>query len=65
MRAAIRELKMVVHTFTPEHDAVEPVVILEAAENPKAEPVAIHRAAALQIADRSSNTEMRFHDDPL
>jgi hypothetical protein len=60
---AVRELEVVAGSLKAEHDSVEPLVILEAADDPQAEPAAVHVHATPEITDRPGDTQMGRHGD--
>jgi hypothetical protein len=61
MSSAVRELEVIACASQPKHDTVKSFVILEAADNAKTKPVAIHRLSSRQVANRAGNSEVRRH----
>ena len=59
--ATVRELEVVARTFDTEHDAVESGMVLEAADNAKAEAATVHGCASREITDWPGDSEVTRH----
>ena len=59
--SAVRELEVVVRTIKSEHDTIESFMVLEAADNAKTQPPAVHGLGSRQIADWPGNSKMEWH----
>jgi len=56
------ELKVVVQIRSTQHDAIEPIVVLKPSNLHEAKPLAVHTDRAVEGADRSSDSELGWHD---
>ncbi len=56
------KLKVVLQIRSTQHDAVEPVVVLEPSNLHEAKPLAVHTDRAVERADWSSDSELGWHD---
>jgi hypothetical protein len=61
MRATVRELEVVLRTGEAEHDAIESLVILEAADNLQTKALAVHGSGPCQIADWPCDSKVMQH----
>lgn len=61
MSSAVGELEVVARTSNPEHDAVEPFMVFEAADNAKTKALTVHGPCARQVGDRAGYSQMRRH----
>src|SRR6266853_935253 len=60
--ATVCKLKVVVQIRSTQHDAVEPVVVLEPSNLHEAKSLAVHIGRAVEGADWSSDSELGWHD---
>jgi hypothetical protein len=58
MGSAIRELEVVTRTGHSKHEAIEPIVVFEAADNSQTQATTVHRPSSRQIADRPGNPKV-------
>ena len=62
MRSGERELEMESRSTVPKHDAVKTFVVFEASDFLQSEAFAVPVDRSLQVADWTSNAQMRVHD---
>src|SRR5439155_1175427 len=65
MGVTVCKLKVVLQIRSTQHDAVEPVVVLEPSNLHEAKSLAVHTDRAVERADWSSDSELGWHDPEL